>query len=410
MAGQESRPATGPLAGVRVLEVASHVFVPAGTALLAEWGAEVVKVEHPRTGDAYRGLVTAGLHRTVHGVDVNFQYANRSKESIGIDLKSDAGHHLLLRLVAEADVFVTNFRPSALARLRLGVEDVRAANESVIYVRGTGQGVRGPDADDGAYDAAAYWARSGMAHRLMAAGSTPQAPPPAFGDFAAAMAVAAGVTTALYRRAAGGEPSVIDVSLLAMGMWQLQPDIIDGLVPRPEEEPPGAAAAPNPLVRYYRTSDDRHVSLVMVDADRHWRNLCEVIGSPDLVDDPRFVDAAARRRNHRACIAALDAVFATRTLDEWCRALVEATGVWAPVRRPDEVGGDPQVAANGYVVDADLGSGHFLPMVASPIRFDGGPAGVRRAPETGEHTEAVLLRSGADWDEIADLKARGVIT
>src|SRR6478735_1742487 len=134
---------TGPIAGVRVLEVASHVFVPVAGAILAEWGAEVTKVEHPVTGDAYRGLVTFGLHSTHHGVDVNFQYANRGKQSIGIDLTTERGRELVLRLVARSDVFMTNLRPASVERLRLEVDDVRAANPDIVYVRGSGQGTRG---------------------------------------------------------------------------------------------------------------------------------------------------------------------------------------------------------------------------------------------------------------------------
>lgn len=401
-----------PLAGVRVLEVASHVFVPAATALLAEWGAEVLKVEHPETGDAYRGLVTAGLHRSFHGVDVNFQQANRSKESLGIDLSTEAGRALLYRLVAGSDVFVTSHRAGVRHRLGIDAAGIRATNPSIVYVHGSGYGSEGPDADRGAYDHAAYWARTGIGARIAAAhGSDPLPPPPAFGDYAAALALAAGISSALYRRATSGEAVDVDVSLLGVGLWQLQPDVVDGALGPGE----GAGIASrargdvvNPLVNHYRTRDGRHLSLVMVDADRHWADLCERIGDPGLLADPRFVDADARHRNNRACVAALDAVFVQRDLADWCHVLADATGVWAPVRRPDEVGDDPQVVANGYLGAVELGDGAELPVVTSPVQF-GGPAPVRRAPEVGEHTEEVLLRSGLHWDEITALKDAGAI-
>jgi crotonobetainyl-CoA:carnitine CoA-transferase CaiB-like acyl-CoA transferase len=405
-----------PLAGVRVLEVASHVFVPAASALLAEWGAEVVKVEHPETGDAYRGLVTAGLHRRVHGVDVQFQQANRSKDSVGIDLSTEEGQALLHRLAADADVFLTSHREGVRRRLGIELEEIRRANPTIVYVRGSGYGPEGPDADQGAYDHAAYWARTGMAAR-MAGDGDPQPPPPAFGDYAAALALAAGVASALYRRATTGEPVELDVSLLGAGLWQLQPDVVDGVLDRAIGDDSSTNRRPrtrfdvvNPLVGMYRTADGRHVSLVMIEADRHWADLCERLGVPELRDDPRFADAGARRANSRACVEALDAVFATRSLDDWCRALDGATGVWAPVRRPDEVAEDPQVQSNGYVSSLDLGGGNELPVVTSPVRFGGRPGIVRRAPEVGEHTEDVLLRSGLGWDEITALKDAGAIT
>ncbi len=400
------------MAGVRVLEVASHVFVPVAGAVLAEWGAEVVKIEHPVTGDAYRGLVTVGLHTSYRGVDVNFQYANRAKRSVGIDLGTERGRRLLDRFVERSDVFLTNLRPGAVRRLRIGVDDVRAANPSVVYVRGTGQGARGPDADRGGYDTAAYWSRSGMSSRLTAPDAVPSPPPPAFGDFAAGLALAGAVSAALYRRAITGEPSVVDVSLLGMGMWQMQPDIVDAMIGAPANDAaprPDRFDAPNPLAQHYRTRDGRFVALVMVDADRHWANLCETVGEPELAVDPRFVDRDSRRVNARACVERLDRIFEQRDLDDWCRILDRATGVWAPVRRPGEVADDPQVVANGFIGRADLGDGGSLPMVAPPVQFDGVPPTAHRAPEHGEHTEEELLAIGLTWDEIAELKAGGIV-
>src|ERR1022692_2627753 len=157
-------PAALPLSGVKVLEVASHVFVPISGAVLSEWGAEVIKIEHPETGDPYRGLVTAGLHKLHGGVDPYFQSANRGKQSVAMDIKHPAGRALLARLVASSGVFVTNLRAGALARLQIELEDVRRDNPSIIYVRGTAFGTRGPDAGRGGYDSGGYWARTGMQH------------------------------------------------------------------------------------------------------------------------------------------------------------------------------------------------------------------------------------------------------
>jgi crotonobetainyl-CoA:carnitine CoA-transferase CaiB-like acyl-CoA transferase len=403
---------TAPLQGVRVVEVATHVFVPMAGALLAEWGADVVKVEHPLTGDPYRGLVTAGLHPLHDGVDPFFQAANRSKRSVGIDLATPEGRELLGRLLAAGDVFTTNLRPAARRRLGIDVDGVRADNPSIVYASGTAFGSRGPDAGRGGYDAGAYWARSGMQHLFTAPAAPWPAPTrPAFGDVAAALGLAAAVTTALYRRAVTGEATVVDSSLLAAGMWQVQNDVVSArLGDGTHARGPDRYATWNPLMLPYRTADGRFVALMVLAPDRHWASLCSLIGRPELAGDPRFADLDARRRHARACVELLDAAFAERTLAEWRTVLGGFAGEWAVVQEPAEVHDDSQVRANGYVAGVDTGRGSTLPMVTSPVEFDGTPGAPTRAPEAGEHTEEVLLALGLGWDDIAALKERDVIT
>lgn len=400
-----------PLAGIRVLEVASHVFVPIAGAVLTEWGAEVVKIEHPVTGDPYRGLVTAGLHKSIHGIDPNFQYANRGKKSVAIDLKTAEGRDLLHRFAAASDVFLTNFRPAALRRLQLEVADVRKHNASIVYVRGSGYGARGPDAERAGYDAAAYFARSGMATAITPPGSEWPVPPrPAFGDVMGGLAIAGAISTALYQRAVTGEAADVDVSLLGVGMWQLQPDIINaGLGGDGGHAARGDRYQSwNPLVGTYRTRDGRFISLMMLDADEYWEDLCAAIGAPELARDPRFVDMAARRANSRACIERLDALFAERDYADWCRTLDRARGAWAPLQTPAEIHRDPQVLANEFLAEVEMGT-FRLAIVRSPVQFGGPPPTATRAPEHGEHTESALLALGLSWDEIAPLKERGII-
>ncbi|MGZ4704021.1 MAG: CaiB/BaiF CoA transferase family protein [Acidimicrobiales bacterium] len=402
---------TAPLDGVRVLEVASHVFVPMAGAVLSEWGAQVIKVEHPETGDPYRGLATLGLHNVHDGVDPFFQSANRGKRSVGIDLKHDEGRRLLSRLVEQTDVFLTNLRPDARRRLQIDVADIRRGNPAVIYVRGTAFGARGPDAGRGGYDSGAYWARSGMQHLLAPPdGGWPPPPRAAFGDVVGGLTIAGAIGVALYRRATTGEPSVIDASLLASGMWQVQPDIVNAaLGDTTSPWPPDRHEVWNPLMLSYRTADERFVALMMLSPDRHWNDLCTVLGRPEMASDPRFVDMDARRRNARACVEALDEIFAGRDLDDWCRALAGFDGEWAPVQTPREVHDDPQVRANSYVADVEVGDGVTIPLVTSPVQFDETPGRPARAPEHGEHTEAVLLELGLSWEEITALKDRGAI-
>ncbi|MCK9928941.1 CoA transferase [Frankia sp. Mgl5] len=402
---------TGVMAGVRVLEVAEHTFVPAASALLADWGAEVIKIEHVERGDAMRGLASAGVAAVPADVHVLLEHSNRGKRSLGLDLTSAEGRDLLYRLAATSDVFLTNKLPKVRAKLKIDVESIREHNPRIIYVRGTGQGERGPDADRGSYDSLAFWARAGIASGLTRPeyGHVPSPPAPGFGDSIGAMTIAGGIMGALFHRERTGVASIVDVSLLGTGLWAMGQALGLSLVLNMPWEPLPLNAMANPLVGNYLTKDGRWLAFSCLQAGRYWPPMCEVIGRPELAVDPRFADHTALRDNSTEAIALLREAFAERTLEEWRSRLADFVGQWAVVQDTQEVAVDPQSVANGYIQDLETAAGVPFQLAAAPVQFDERPPATRRAPQFNEHGDEILAELGLDWDTVVDLKVRGVV-
>jgi crotonobetainyl-CoA:carnitine CoA-transferase CaiB-like acyl-CoA transferase len=397
-----------PFEGIRVVELAQWVFVPVAGAILADWGAEVVHIER-LDGDPYRGLATQGIGTDRDGVNLSVALANRGKRSVALDVQQEQGLAVLHRLLESADVFLTNLRPGALRRLGLDAESLTARYPALVYARGHGFGVRGPDADHAGYDSSAYWARGGMANVL----TPPDREYPigqrgAMGDRSGAMALAFGIAAALLKRTRTGTGSVVDVSLLATAMWTLSSDVLGALSGDSPAAMAGRGPLVNPVVGTYRTKDGRHIQLVFLEADRYWADFCRLIGRDDLVADERFVDLASRRANGAECVAILDAEFARRTFVEWKDLLSRLDAPWAPVQSVAELLDDPQVLANGYIGDVVVDGEPVYRLPAVPVQFDERGPELRRAPEHGEDTEAVLVELGYDWDEIIGFKESGV--
>lgn len=400
------------LSGVRVLEVAAWTFVPSAGAVLAEWGAEVIKVEPRDGGDPQRGLVTMGIVDAGGGsVNYMIEIPNRGKKSIGVDLSTPGGREVVRELAKTCDVFLTSYLPNRRKKLGIDVDDIRAANPGIVYVRGSGHGPKGPDSDKPGYDGVSYWARGGIASMLTDEGADALVRSrPAFGDLLGGMTIAGGIAAALYKKATTGEGSVVDVSLLALAAWNLSPDVAVSQIHGGSSIPNYSHAdAPNPLVGTYRTKDDRYVQLMMLQLDKFYPEAMGAIGVPELIDDPRFADPASRYENRVALIALLDEVFAQRTLAEWRAVLAGLSGAWGVVQTPGELCEDPAVTANGYIAQTTTMNGVPYALSTNPVQFDEQPVVPPGAPEHGQHTEEVLMAAGIDWDTIEKYKESGAI-
>lgn len=406
-----------PMEGVRVLEVAQFTFVPAAGAVLADWGADVIHVEHHEAGDAQRGLVKVmGLDALTPGSTFYpiMEGPNRSKRSIGLDIEHPDGKEVLLELARSSDVFLTNFLPAARVRLGIELEDIRAVNPDIIYVRGSGFGNKGPEREKGGYDATAFWARGGSA----AAVTPPEAlnladmPTGAYGDNMGGMTIAGGIAAALYGRQLTGEPSVVDVSLLSVGAWAMQfganfSMMLGFAPPRPR---PKHGSLTNPLIGAYRTADDRWLMLSMLQPGRYWPEFCAAAGRPELAEDPRF-DSAERIMANAAEAAELVAeIIAGRPYEAWVEALAGTEGQWALAQDTYEVGHDVSLRANGYVQEVVDAEGVTRELIANPVQFDETPPSLRRAPQFAEHTDEILRELGRTDEQLIQLKIDGAVT
>jgi crotonobetainyl-CoA:carnitine CoA-transferase CaiB-like acyl-CoA transferase len=404
-----------PMDGVRVLEVAQFTFVPAAGAVLADWGADVIKVEHAETGDAQRGLsALMGMPVGSGSFAPLMEHPNRGKRSIGLALEQPDALEVLHELIRTSDVFLTNFLPRARRRLGIELEDVRKINPDIIYVRGSGFGATGPDSEKGGYDSTAFWARGGSA-----LGTTPMdydglcvMPAGAYGDSLGGMTIAGGIAAALFARGQTGETSVIDVSLLGVGAWANALSVNFALLGGgpPPQRAPGNSARTNPLVGNYRTADDRWLVLAMLQPGRYWPEFCRHIDREDLITDDRFAEAKALMANAPQAAEIVQEVLATRTLAEWTARFAGMEGQWAVAQNPWEVGQDAALRANGLIAEVIDTEGTRRELVANPVQFDQKPVQISRAPQFAEHTDEILRTLGKSDDELIGLKISGAVT
>jgi crotonobetainyl-CoA:carnitine CoA-transferase CaiB-like acyl-CoA transferase len=384
----------GPMEGIRVVELGVWVAGPAAGGILADWGADVVKIEPP-DGDPAR--MFGRMLGIEDGVSPPFEMDNRGKRSILVDLVSDEGRITVRELLSRADVFVTNIRPGALRRVGLDFETVALRNPRLVYGLITGYGETGPDADRAAYDVAAFWARAGLAHLLTRPGETPPFQRGGMGDHTAGMTLAAAVCAALVARTRTGKGQLVTTSLYRQGAYTVSFDLNTFLMTGHEIAIGQRETMGNPCMNNYMAADGRRFWIVGLQGGRHWPPLCRAVGRQDWLTDPRFETAQARAANAAELIGELDRIFATKPLDEWARVFAaEPEFFWSPVNSIVDVIADEQFHAAGGIVDVPDGD-TTVPMVSTPADFHGTQCQPRSvAPRLGEHTNAILaeLRAG----------------
>ena len=405
-----------PLEGVKVLEVAQFTFTPSAGAVLADWGASVIKVEHAVTGDAQRGITIGAGGVAAGSFQPLMEHPNRGKRSIGLALEVASGRDVLLELARDADVFLTNFLPAARHKLRIEVDDIRAVNPTIIYVRGSGHGQRGPEVERPGFDGSTFWARMGCAW-----GVTPPdsqrllgQPSGAFGDSIGGAMMAGGVAAALFDRQRSGNGSVVDVSLMSVGAWAmalwLGTAMLTGQCAPPLPTTAPGHVAVNPLVGSYRTSDGRYLTFMMIQPGRYFDDLCRHLGLEELLDDEGLQTAEGIMANAAEVGRRIAEVMATRPFAEWIDRFRTLEGPWSPAANPEEIVADPQLEANGCllpIIDAD---GIERRVIANPVQFDETPPIVTRGPQFAEHTDDILRELGKTDDEIIQLKIDGACT
>jgi crotonobetainyl-CoA:carnitine CoA-transferase CaiB-like acyl-CoA transferase len=378
----------GPMEGITVVELGVWVAGPAAGGILADWGADVIKIEPP-TGDPAR--MFGRMLGIEDGQSPPFEMDNRGKRSIVADLTTDPGCATAIELLSGADIFLTNVRPAALRRIGLDFDTVAAANPGLVYGLITGYGDSGPDADRAAYDVAAFWARAGLAHLLTRPGDTPPFQRGGMGDHSAGMTLAAAVCAALVARTRTGKGQLVSTSLYRQGAYTISFDLNTFLMTGHSIAIGQRETMGNPCMNNYVAGDRRRFWIVGLQGDRHWPALCRAVRRPEWLTDARFATGRSRAANAVELIGELDEIFAARPLDEWAKVFAgEPDFFWSPINSVEDVVADEQFHAAGGVVYVPRDASS-VPMVATPADFHGTQWEPRSAaPGLGEHTDDIL--------------------
>jgi crotonobetainyl-CoA:carnitine CoA-transferase CaiB-like acyl-CoA transferase len=400
---------TGPLDGIRVIEISMFQQGPVAGMRLGDLGADVIKIEAP-SGDPARGFMKIiGAMAGLKGNNYYFEHNNRNKRGMVIDLKTDRGMEIFLKLIDSADVFLNNMSIEAPIKMGIGPEELLARNPRLIYAQASGWGRRGPDAHDLSFDYTGI-ARSGLMMACGEQGAPPTQILPGIGDEMGGLMCAWGVTAALYARERTGNGQVVDTSLMgsviAALAFVLEPACILGQeFPRERRRHAG-----NPMYNHYRCKDDKWIVIAHLAPDKYWPKLCRALDITELQDDPRFNSVEARGRNAEELVSILDSRFSSKTRDEWMKILKQADCIFTPVQGITEITRDPQALSNNYFINVNHPEWGKSKVAGFPWDFSGTPAEWRRrAPQFGEHTNEILSELGYSADQVRKLEEEGVV-
>jgi crotonobetainyl-CoA:carnitine CoA-transferase CaiB-like acyl-CoA transferase len=401
---------SGCMDGVRIVELGQVVVIPAAAAILADWGADVIKVEPPLIGDQGRGTTHLEGGKCTNGINYLFEVQNRNKRGMTINLKNGRGMAVLCKLMERADVFMSNLQPQALAKFGLTYQELSKLNPRLIYATVTGYGHKGHKRDKPGYDYAAFWANSGMMDKISDPDSSPRRQRPGIGDSTTSLAVAGGICAGLFAREKTGKGQELSFSLYNTAVWALQADIQIALSTGRELPYSNIKKAANPLWNVYRTKDGRWLELVMLQTDLFWQRFCRVMGLASLENDPRFSSHYERARNCEALIKIISPVFESKTLVEWEEIFESEELFSSRVQTVTEVVNDPQAIENDFFLEFNHPVVDKIRLIASPVMFNGRRPPIKSpAPALSQHTEEVLLELGYTWEDIEALRADGAI-
>jgi formyl-CoA transferase len=393
---------------VKVVEVADYTFVPAAGMVLADWGADVIKIERTTGGgDPGRSMAIPNSGRD--GLNIYFEAGNRGKRSVAIDLTKPEGREVLYKLLAGTDVFLTNLRADARKKLCIEPADLESTNPRLIYARGTGFGLPGRMANDGAFDYPSSWCRSGSGYVRTIPGGEPPAQPGSIGVLGGGVTLAGATAAALFRREWTGNGAVVDNALYLVGTYLMSQPVVGASLGLKRGPNLPRSYSFNALANLYQTKDGRWISLCLL-IDGWWPDFATGIGRRELLDDPRFVDAKARYVNCKALINELDKLFASEDHAYWVRKQQPLKGVWAPLQSPEEVIADPQALENGFVTPVTGSNNREYLGGASPGQFDERTIGTLYAPPIyAAHTDAVMREIGIIDEEVNALRAARIL-